>query len=116
MFGYPLKFVLGIALLFTNQIVGLLGIGACAWLSQSTRRKKYYFLGIAIYIVSWLMLLAGAALAGPQGMSLAKEALSAYRIETGLVIAVILGVAAITYVRRKKKIEAYPVLFPDKEA
>jgi hypothetical protein len=71
--GYSLKFLVGLALLVLNPLVGWAGIAVGAYLARRTARRYYYGLGTGMYMVSWGMALAGIALAGPEGIALAKK-------------------------------------------
>ena len=69
-----LKFWLGVTLLVTNQPLGWGGMAICAALAYKTGEKKLYMTaGGIIYALSWVMLLLGGFLAGPEGILLVKQ-------------------------------------------
>ena len=69
-----LKFWTGIILLTTNQFIGWGGVALCTVLALKTGDKKFWVTtGVVIYAVSWVMLLLGGVLAGPEGVALIKQ-------------------------------------------
>jgi len=71
---HSMAFWFGVGLLATNPFIGLGGAALCSYLAIKTKRKKFYAtMGIMVYAVSWVMLLLGGWLAGPEGYILVKE-------------------------------------------
>ena len=101
---YSYKFIVGMVLLLTNAIVGWCGILLCFSLFRKTSKRFYCALGSAIYLVSWVMLLLGVLLAGPEGISFAKNTYEAYRWKM-IIILVIISTGALLYAWKRKKRE-----------
>ena len=71
--NYSVAFWFGVGLLVVNPLIGIGGAALCSYLAIKTKKKKKYaILGISIYALSWIMLLAGGWLAGPEGYVLVK--------------------------------------------
>jgi len=102
MSGYSWRFIVGMVLLLTNQIVGWGGAALFTYLGRKTGRKIYFAYGTAIYAFSWAMLAAGVFLVGPEGVKLARQLMKSYGLEALVALAAILA-GVIVYVRFKKK-------------
>lgn len=71
---HSIAFWFGVGLLAINPIIGWGGAALCSYLAIKTKRKRFYaILGITVYIVSWVLLLLGGWLAGPEGYVLVKN-------------------------------------------
>jgi hypothetical protein len=71
---HSMVFWFGVGLLAINPIIGWGGAALCSYLAIKTKREKYYaIMGITVYTVSWVMLLLGGWLAGPEGYVLVKD-------------------------------------------
>jgi hypothetical protein len=102
MFGHSWKFIIGMTLLLTNQVVGWGGVALCAYAVKKTGKKCYYAYGTGIYALSWGMIVLGIVLAGPEGAALARQLLKTHGWQILIAVAiVILGV--VFYVRNKKR-------------
>ncbi len=72
--NHSVAFWFGVVLLVVNPIIGLGGAALCSYLAIKTKKKKMYaIMGTSIYALSWLMLLTGGWLAGPEGYALVKD-------------------------------------------
>ena len=72
--NYSVAFWFGVGLLAVNPVIGIGGAALCSYLAIKTKKKKYYaIMGTSIYALSWIMLLIGGWLAGPEGYVLVKE-------------------------------------------
>lgn len=67
------KFKIGIFFLIINIPLGYCGIGFGVALHAKTHRFFWEYVGIGIYIFSWVILGLGALMAGPEGVRLSKE-------------------------------------------
>ncbi|MBW2631090.1 MAG: hypothetical protein JRC90_04910 [Deltaproteobacteria bacterium] len=65
---FSLKFWIGIVLLTTNQPLGWGAMLACDAIAINKQDEFFFYLGIALYALSWGMLGLGALLAGPEGI------------------------------------------------
>jgi len=65
---FSLKFWIGIILLTTNQPLGWGAMLACNAIAINKHNEFFFYLGIALYALSWGMLGLGALLAGPEGV------------------------------------------------
>ncbi len=63
-----LRFWVGIILLTTNQPLGWWAMLACDAIAINKHNEFFFYLGIALYALSWVMLGLGALLAGPEGV------------------------------------------------
>ncbi|MBI5554413.1 MAG: hypothetical protein HY920_00985 [Elusimicrobia bacterium] len=72
--NHSIAFWFGVGLVAINPIIGLGGAALCSYLAIKTKRKRFYaIMGITIYAVSWVMMLLGGWLAGPEGYILVKD-------------------------------------------
>jgi hypothetical protein len=72
--NHSIAFWFGVGLLAINPIIGWGVAALCGYLAIKTKREKYYgIMGITVYAVSWVMLLLGGWLAGPEGYALVKD-------------------------------------------
>lgn len=85
------RFLAGIFLLVTNQAVGWGGMLLFGNLARRTGRHVYYFFGLSVYIISWIMLLAGVYLVG------VAQALAVMRYLPDWLIALAVAGAAVSY-------------------
>lgn len=92
------KFITGIILILTNQIVAWGGIIICAFLSKEKTRKTFIATGISLYIISWIMLALGIVLTGREGLELAKQWLGWETIPVAIVIS-----GTVIYLIQKRK-------------
>ncbi|MEA1970386.1 MAG: hypothetical protein U9N37_02040 [Thermodesulfobacteriota bacterium] len=69
---FSLKFWIGIVLLTTNQPLGWGAMLACDAIAINKHNEFFFYLGIALYALSWGMLGLGALLAGPEGVSYSR--------------------------------------------
>ncbi len=67
------RFLIGMILLFTNQIFGWGGIIFFSYLAKKTSKKYFYALGTIVYIISLGMLALGAYLVEPAGLKLLRK-------------------------------------------
>ncbi len=65
---FSLKFWIGIVLLTANQPIGWGVMLACDVLAISKNNEFFFYLGIALYSLSWGLLGLGLLLAGPEGV------------------------------------------------
>ena len=65
---FSLKFWIGIVLLTTNQPLGWGAMLACDAIAINKDHEFFFYLGIALYALSWGMLGLGVLLAGPEGV------------------------------------------------
>jgi hypothetical protein len=114
MHGYSWGFITGVILLLTNQIVGWGGVALCAYLGKRTARKAFFAYGTGLYACSWVMLIAGVVLAGPEGIMTLKKLLKSRSLEALLTLAVILAGVTL-YACFKKKKKDGPVVIPPTE-
>jgi hypothetical protein len=71
---HSLVFWFGVGLLAVNPIIGWGGAALCSYLAIKTKKKKMYaIMGTGIYALSWVLLLLGGWLAGPEGYVLVKN-------------------------------------------
>jgi hypothetical protein len=99
MLGYSWEFIIGMTLLLTNQFVGLGGLALCTYLRKRTGKKSYYAVGTSVYILSWIMLIIGVSLAGPQGIAYLKRFITVYHWQA--VVGALLILAVVIYVWEK---------------
>lgn len=88
---FSLKFWIGIILLITNQPFGWGAMILCGALAIKTKKKFFYFLGLAVYALSWGMLGLGILLAGPEGIKYSRDLLKSLWISSLGKISIILG-------------------------
>lgn len=101
---YSTKFIIGMVLLTTNQVIGWGGAALCAYLAKKTGKKAYLAWGTFIYALSWGMLFLGAYLAGKEGLDLTKKLLSRFgwwTLPAGLIV-----IAAVILTAKLKKTRA----------
>lgn len=84
------KFIIGMVLLFTNQIFGWGGIFLFSYLAKKTGKKFYYIIGGAVYAFSWGMLALGVYLAGPEGIRIVRKYIPDWLSIAVLIVVVIL--------------------------
>ncbi|MCL2335713.1 MAG: hypothetical protein FWC57_06585 [Endomicrobia bacterium] len=60
----PPTLLFGIILILINFPVGWIGLVWFAHLAKRSGRKIFYFVGLAIYVVSWILMLAGVLFCG----------------------------------------------------
>lgn len=101
-----MKQLVGILLLFTNQLVGWAGVLLCAHLARKTKKNIFYASGTAIYALSWVMLGVGAILVGPEQINMVRNAMVAHQWATLSIFAVVLTGALWYAIRKKKKTRA----------
>ena len=65
---FSLKFWIGIVLLTANQPLGWGAMIVCDALAISKNNEFFFYLGIALYSLSWGFLGLGVLLAGPEGV------------------------------------------------
>ena len=65
---FSLKFWIGIVLLTTNQPLGWGAMLACDAIAIDKHNEFFFYLGIALYSLSWGLLGLGVLLAGPEGV------------------------------------------------
>jgi hypothetical protein len=94
------RFIAGVILLLTNQVIGWAGMAVGIYLAKKFSRKIFYFLGVGIYGFSWAMLAFGAYLAGPQGIALVKHFFLRFRRET-IILGIILVILTVGYFWRR---------------
>ena len=95
------KFIAGMILLTTNQVIGWVGIGLCAYLAKKTKKKYWIAVGTGVYALSWGMVALGLVLAGKEGLDLSKSLLVKYGM--WLVPIALIIAAVIYYVKKRKK-------------
>ncbi len=72
--NHSIAFWFGVGLLTVNPIIGWGGAALCGYLALKTKKRRFYaMLGTSIYVLSWIMLLIGGWLAGPEGYVLVKD-------------------------------------------
>ncbi len=82
---FSLKFWIGIILLVTNQPFGWGAMILCGALAIKTKKKFFYFLGLAVYALSWGMLGLGFLLAGPEGIKYSRDLLKSLWINPKMI-------------------------------
>ncbi|MDI6756894.1 MAG: hypothetical protein QME32_02610 [Endomicrobiia bacterium] len=92
-----LRFIVGIILLLSNQLVGWGGMLLFGNLARKTGRRMYYFLGVAVYAVSWAMLMVGVYLVGRE------RARAVMRYIPAWAVALAAAIAAVSYYFWKKR-------------
>lgn len=97
------RFIAGIFLLVTNPLVGLGGMLIFGNLARKTGRKVYYFLVVAINVVSWAMLLTGVYLVGRDRAQTIMGYIPGWVAPSALVIA---AVSYFFWKKRSKKCSA----------
>ncbi len=65
---FSVKFWIGIVLLTTNQPLGWGAMLVFDAIAINKQNEFFFYLGIALYALSWGMLGLGALLAGPEGI------------------------------------------------
>jgi len=98
---FTLRFIVGMALLLTNSLVGWAGIIYSAYQAKKTGKKYYIGIGTGIYLLSWGMLGLGMYLAGPDGLTLTKKIFRIYGWKTASVATVLL--TAVYFFRKNMK-------------
>ncbi|MDD5132118.1 MAG: hypothetical protein PHH44_05595 [bacterium] len=74
MANHSIAFWFGVGLLAVNPVIGWGGAALCSYLAIKTKKRKFYaIIGTSIYALSWIMLLFGGWLAGPEGYVLVKD-------------------------------------------
>ncbi|MDD5491768.1 MAG: hypothetical protein PHV60_03675 [bacterium] len=72
--NHSIAFWFGVGLLAVNPVIGWGGAALCSYLAIKTKKRKFYaVMGTSIYALSWIMLLLGGWLAGPEGYVLIKD-------------------------------------------
>lgn len=103
------KFIIGMVLLLTNQVVGYAGLLGAAYLVKKTQKKYWAAAGTVVYALSWGMFFLGAWLAGKEGIDLCKRLLKQYGWWALAVAVPLIAAGILIYVnKRKKKIQAQP--------
>jgi hypothetical protein len=103
------KFIIGMILLVTNQVVGYAGLLGAAYLVKKTKKKYWAAVGTVVYAISWGMFFLGAYLAGKEGLDLCKLMIKKYGWWALAVAAPLIAAGIIIYVKkRKKKIQTAP--------
>lgn len=72
---FSAKFWVGIALLASNQPFGWLAIIVCNSMAISRHSAFYSFLGVYLYLFSWVMVGVGLLLSGREGMEYSRRLL-----------------------------------------
>jgi hypothetical protein len=103
-FDLSLQSIIGIILLFTNQVVGWGGLIYFTYLGKKSKKKYFYALASGAYIASWGMLGLGAFLAGEEGIAFFRQVSREYTLETTFVSVLMLCTALLAY-RWKKRIQ-----------
>ena len=106
--SYSLRFISGMVLLLTNNVVGWLGLIGGSYFGKKTGKKIFLAAGTGLYALSWGMLALGVYLAGPQGVELVKKLFKAYKwqaIIAGVIIVSALIVYHFTKRSRSPKVE-----------
>ena len=65
---FSFGFWIGIILLITNQPLGWGAMLVCDTIAINKHNESFFYLGIALYALSWGMLGLGMLLAGPEGV------------------------------------------------
>jgi hypothetical protein len=68
-----LRFKIGIFFLLANMPIGYGGLALGAAISAATHSKVGIYLGVAVYVFSWVMLGAGLLLSGKEGYQHARD-------------------------------------------
>ena len=68
-----MRFWIGILLLVTNQPIGWVAMLVCNAIALKQQSVIFTYIGLGIYAFTWLLLLLGAWMAGPQGVVYAKQ-------------------------------------------
>ena len=76
---FSVKFWIGIVLLTTNQPLGWGAMLACDAIAINKHDEFFFYLGIALYALSWGMLGLGMLLAGPEGIRYSRLLLKKVR-------------------------------------
>jgi len=76
---FSTRFWIGIVLLTTNQPLGWGAMLACDFIAINKQDEFFFYLGIALYALSWGMLGLGALLVGPEGVRYSRLLLKKVR-------------------------------------
>jgi len=101
--AHSLRFVSGMVLLLTNQVVGWAGLIGGSYLGKKTGKKLFFALGTVTYALSWGMLALGAYLAGPEGVELVKKLFKAYKVQVIAVGVVIIASLIVYYFIKRSR-------------
>jgi hypothetical protein len=72
---HRLLFATGVALVVVNMPLGWIGLLACAALAAGSGHPRWLWVGVAIYVASWLLLGLGVLITGKAGVARAREIL-----------------------------------------
>lgn len=103
MFGYSLKFTIGMILLLTNQFVGWGAIIFSVYLFKKTKNKIYTVLGTVVYALSWGMFGLGLVLAGPEGKRIVEQLFRTYRWQSIFLLSLAVLMTSLFVLKKKRK-------------
>ena len=92
------EMLIGIFLLLINIPFGWIGLVWLAGLAKKTGRKIFYFVGLAIYGLSWVLMALGIFLCGKE---FAYDLIAKYRIPV-IIGTLLLLIVLFLFLRRKK--------------
>jgi hypothetical protein len=99
---YSVSFLIGMALLILNPVIGWGAVVIAVYMYKRKKNKIYLLLGTITYILSWGMLFLGSLLAGPQGLKLLKTFVRDNILLTSLGAIVILTIILLNQKRKNK--------------
>ncbi|MCX5781761.1 MAG: hypothetical protein NT145_03515 [Elusimicrobia bacterium] len=99
---YSISFLIGMALLILNPVIGWGAVIFAVYLYKKSKNKIYLLIGTITYILSWGMLFLGSILAGRQGFKLLKTFVKENILLTSLAAIIILVIYLLNQKRKNK--------------